>query len=32
VAALVDTEGGKLSAEELKRIEAIIKAAKSKSK
>jgi predicted transcriptional regulator len=32
VAALVDAEGGKLSAEELKRIEAIIKAAKSKSK
>ena len=31
VAALVDAEGGKLSAEELKRIEAIIKAAKSKS-
>lgn len=32
VAALVDAEGGKLSAEELRRIEAIIKAAKSKSK
>jgi predicted transcriptional regulator len=32
VAALVDAEGGKLSTEELKRIEAIIKAAKSKSK
>src|SRR5260221_3721616 len=31
VAALVDAEGGKLSAEELKRIEAIIKAAKSKT-
>ena len=32
VAALVDVEGGKLSADELKRIEAIIKAAKSKTK
>src|SRR5215203_840717 len=32
VAALVDAEGGKLSADELKRIEAIIKAAKAKSK
>ncbi len=32
VAALVDAEGGKLSADELQRIEAIIKAAKSKSK
>lgn len=32
VAALVDAEGGKLSAEELRRIEAIIKAAKAKSK
>ena len=32
VAALVDAEGGKLSAEELQRIEAIIKAAKAKSK
>jgi predicted transcriptional regulator len=32
VAALVDAEGGKLSAAELKRLEAIIKAAKSKSK
>jgi predicted transcriptional regulator len=31
VAALVDAEGGKLSADELKRIEAIIKAAKSKN-
>ena len=32
VAALVDAEGGKLSAEELQRLEAIVKAAKSKSK
>ena len=32
VAALVDGEGGKLSAEELQRIEAIIKTAKSRSK
>ncbi len=32
VAALVDAEGGKLSAEELQRVEAIIKAAKAKSK
>jgi len=32
VAALVDGEGGKLSAEELQRIEAIIKTAKDKSK
>jgi predicted transcriptional regulator len=32
VAALVDAEGGKLSTEELQRIEAIIKAAKAKSK
>jgi BlaI family transcriptional regulator, penicillinase repressor len=32
VAALVDGEGGKLSAEELKRIEDIIKSAKAKSK
>jgi predicted transcriptional regulator len=32
VAALVDADGGKLSPEELKRIEAIIKAAKSKTK
>jgi predicted transcriptional regulator len=32
VAALVDAEGGKLNAEELQRIEAIIKAAKAKSK
>jgi predicted transcriptional regulator len=32
VAALVDAEGGKLSAEEFQRIEAIIKAAKAKSK
>jgi len=31
VAALVDAEGGKLSAEELQRLEAIVKAAKSKS-
>src|SRR5436190_10896079 len=32
VAALVDGEGGKLSAEELKRIEDIIKSAKQRSK
>ena len=32
VAALVDPEDGKLSAEELRRIEAVIKAAKAKSK
>jgi len=32
VAALVDERGGKLSAEELERIEAIIKQAKAKSK
>ena len=32
VAALVDAEGGKLSAEELQRIEAIVKAAKAKTK
>lgn len=32
VAALVDAEGGKISAEELKRLEAIIKAAKAKTK
>ena len=32
VAALVDAEAGKLSAEELKRLEAIVKAAKAKSK
>src|SRR4051812_26790737 len=32
VAALVDGEGGKLSAEELQRIEAIIKSARAKSK
>jgi len=32
VAALVDAEGAKLSAAELQRIEAIIKAAKAKSK
>src|SRR5260221_9711459 len=32
VAALVDAEGGKLSAEELKRIEAIIAAAKKKTR
>lgn len=32
VAALVDAEGGKLSAEELQRLEAIVKAAKSKAK
>jgi predicted transcriptional regulator len=32
VAALVDGEGGKLSAEELQRIEAIIKAARDRSK
>lgn len=32
VAALVDGEGGKLSADELNRIEAIIKSAKSRSK
>ena len=32
VAALVDAEGGKLSAEELKRLEAIVKAAKAKTK
>jgi len=32
VAALVDAEAGKLSAEELKRLEAIVKAAKSKSR
>ncbi|MDZ4289805.1 MAG: BlaI/MecI/CopY family transcriptional regulator [Prosthecobacter sp.] len=32
VAALVDGEGGKLSAEELQRIEAIIKAARNRSK
>ena len=31
VAALVDAESGKLSAEELKRLEAIVKAAKSKA-
>jgi predicted transcriptional regulator len=30
VAALVDADGGKMSAEELKRLEAIVKAAKSK--
>jgi BlaI family transcriptional regulator, penicillinase repressor len=32
VAALVDGDGGKLSAEELQRIEAIIKSAKARSK
>jgi BlaI family penicillinase repressor len=32
VAALVDAEAGKLSADELKRLEAIVKAAKSKSR
>ena len=32
VAALVDGEGGKLSAEELQRIESIIKSAKDRSK
>ncbi len=32
VAALVDTEAGKLSTEELKRLEAIVKTAKAKSK
>src|SRR5258705_6502490 len=32
VAALVDGEGGKLSTEELQRIEAIIKTAKARSK
>jgi hypothetical protein len=32
VAALVDGEGGKLSGEELQRIEAIIKAARDRSK
>ncbi len=32
VAALVDAEAGKLSVEELKRLEAIVKAAKAKSK
>ena len=32
VAALVDTDAGKLSAAELKRLEAIVKAAKAKSK
>ena len=32
VAALVDAEGGKLSAAELQRIEAIIKAARAKKK
>ena len=32
VAALVDTQGGRLSAEELKRIEAVIAAAKKKSR
>jgi predicted transcriptional regulator len=32
VAALVDGEGGKLSAEELQRIEAIIQSAKSRAK
>jgi BlaI family transcriptional regulator, penicillinase repressor len=32
VAALVDAEAGKLSAEELQRLEAIVKAAKAKSK
>jgi predicted transcriptional regulator len=32
VAALVDAEGGKLSAGELQRLEAIVKAARSKSK
>jgi BlaI family transcriptional regulator, penicillinase repressor len=32
VAALVDGEGGKISAEELQRIEAIIKSAKARSK
>jgi BlaI family transcriptional regulator, penicillinase repressor len=32
VAALVDADGGKLSADEVKRIEAIIKAARAKSK
>ena len=32
VAALVDGDGGKLSAEELQRIEGIIKSAKNKSK
>ena len=32
VAALVDAEGGRLSTDELRRIEAIIKAAKSKAK
>jgi predicted transcriptional regulator len=31
VAALVDAESGKLSAEELRRLEAIVKAAKSKA-
>src|SRR3954454_17912462 len=30
VAALVDADGGKISAEELKRLEAIVKAAKSR--
>jgi predicted transcriptional regulator len=32
VAALVDAESGKLSAEELRRLEAIVKAAKSKAR
>lgn len=32
VAALVDAEGGKLSTDELQRIEAVIKAAKARSK
>jgi BlaI family transcriptional regulator, penicillinase repressor len=32
IAALVDTESGKLSADELKRIESIIKTAKAKTK
>lgn len=32
VAALVDAEGGKISAEELRRLEAIVRAAKLKAK
>lgn len=32
VAALVDADAGKLSADELKRLEAIVKAARSKAK
>ena len=32
VAALVDTEAGKLSADELKRLETIVKSAKTKSR